>query len=148
MAIMKWDPFKEMMNLQDEVRRMFRKNFLRQEPRGDENEETWSPAINLYETDKNLIGEAELPGLEIGDLEISIEDDVLHIEGERRFSEDIKEENILRMETSFGRFERYVPLPYKVDTEKIDATVCNGVLKITMPMLEEAKPKHIPVKVA
>jgi HSP20 family protein len=148
MAIMKWDPFKEMMNLQDEVRRMFRKNFLRQEPMGDENEETWSPAVNMYEKDNKLFVEVELPGLEIDDLEISIEDDVLHIEGERRFSEDIKEENILRMETSFGRFERYLPLPHEVDTERMDATVCNGVLKISMLMLEQAKPKHIPVKVA
>jgi HSP20 family protein len=148
MAMIRWDPFKEMMNLQDEVRRMMRNSFLKEEPGRDNGEETWSPAVNMYEKDERLIVEVELPGLEVEDVNISIEDDVLHLEGERKVSDEAKEGNALRLETAYGRFERYVPLPYKVDAEKSEAKVCNGMLKMTMPTHQEAKPRQIPVKTA
>jgi HSP20 family protein len=148
MSMIRWDPFKEMMNLQDEVRRMMRDTFLKEEPGEEPGEKTRSPAINMYEKDEQLIVEAELPGLDVEDVHISIEDDVIHIEGERKPPDDMKEGNMLRMETAYGRFERYVPLPYRVDADKSEAKVCNGMLEMIMPMHQEAKPRQIPVKIA
>jgi HSP20 family protein len=147
MAIIRWDPFKEMMNLQDEVRRMMRNNLLKDERREQE-EDTWAPAIIMYEKGEDLIVEAELPCLEAEDIHVSIEDDVLHIEGERRFPDGAREGNLLRAEIRYGRFERYIPLPYKVEREKSEAKVCNGMLTMIMPMHQEARPRQIPVKIA
>lgn len=148
MALMRWDPLKEMMSLQDEVTRMLRQGFFGEAPAVEEAEKTWSPAINMYETDYALIVEAELPGLNAEDVHTSVEDDVLHIEGERGFSKELKEEHLLRVERAHGPFERYIPLPFKVDAAKVDATVRDGVLEVTMPLAKEAKPRRIPIKVA
>ncbi len=147
MAIVRWDPFRDLMNLQDEVNRLFRRSFFRGAEPASETVATWAPAIDMYETDEKLTVEVELPGLEAKDVEISLEDDVLRIRGERRFSSEVKEENYHRIERAYGMFERSIPLPRKVDEEKVSATVSDGVLKIEMPKVEEAKPKKIPIKV-
>ncbi|MBC7247672.1 MAG: Hsp20/alpha crystallin family protein [Actinobacteria bacterium] len=147
MAIVRWDPFRDLMNLQDEVNRLFRRSFFRGVEPAAETVATWAPAIDMYETDDKLTVEVELPGLEAKDVEISLEDDILHIKGERRFSSEVKEENYHRIERAYGLFERTIPLPRKVDESKVSATVADGVLKIEMPKAEEAKPKKIPIKV-
>lgn len=147
MAIVRWDPFRDLMNLQDEVNRLFRRSFFRGVEPAAETVATWAPAIDMYETDDKLTVEVELPGLEAKDVEISLEDDILHIKGERRFSSEVKEENYHRIERAYGMFERTIPLPRKVDEDKVSATVADGVLKIEMPKAEEAKPKKIPIKV-
>ena len=147
MAIVRWDPFRDLMNLQDEVNRLFRRSFFRGVEPAAETVATWAPAIDMFETDDKLTVEVELPGLEAKDVEISLEDDILRIKGERKFSSEVKEENYHRIERAYGMFERTVPLPRKVDEEKVSATVSDGVLKIEMPKVEEAKPKKIPIKV-
>ena len=149
MAIVRWDPFRDLLNLQDEVNSLFRRSFFRggEEPGGIETAATWAPAIDMYESDDRLTVEVELPGLDAEDIEISLEDDILHIKGERKFSDEVKEENYHRIERAYGYFERNIPLPRKVDEEKVAASVTGGVLKIEMPKAEEAKPKQIPIKV-
>ena len=147
MAIVRWDPFRDLMNLQDEVNRLFRRSFFRGVEPAAETVATWAPAIDMFETDDKLTVEVELPGLEAKDVEISLEDDILRIKGERKFSSEVKEENYHRIERAYGSFVRAVPLPRKVDEEKVSATVSDGVLKIEMPKVEEAKPKKIPIKV-
>jgi HSP20 family protein len=149
MAIVRWDPFTDLMNLQGEVNRLFRRSFFRgAEPSVVvETAATWAPAIDLYESDGKLTVEAELPGLDAKDIEISLEDDILSVKGERKFSDEVKEENYHRIERAYGYFERNIPLPRKVDEDKVVATVTDGVLHIEMPKVEEAKPKQIPIKV-
>lgn len=145
MAIVRWDPFRDLMNLQEEVNRLFRRTFFRgAEEMGTA---TWAPAIDVYETDEKLVVEAELPGLRAEDINISLEDDTLRITGERKFSKEVKEENYHRIERAYGYFERNISLPRKVDEEKISATFSDGVLKVELPKVEEAKPKRIPIKV-
>jgi HSP20 family protein len=149
MAIVRWDPFRDLMNLQDEVNSLFRRSFLRgAEPvSAVERAAVWAPAIDLYESDDKLTVEAELPGLDSDDIDITIEDDILHIKGERKFSDEVKEENYHRIERAYGYFERNIPLPHKVQGDKVAATVKDGLLRIEMPKAEEAKPKQIPIKV-
>lgn len=147
MAIVRWDPFRDLMNLQDEVNRLFRRSFFRGLEPASEAVATWAPALDMYETDDKLVVEAELPGLDAKDVEISLEDDILHIKGERKFSSEVKEENYHRIERAYGLFERTIPLPRKIDEDKVTATVSNGVLRIEMPKAEEAKPKKVPIKV-
>jgi HSP20 family protein len=149
MTIVRWDPFRDLMNLQDEVNRLFRRSFFREvEPlTGVETAATWAPALDMYESDSTLTVEAELPGLEAKDIEISLEDDILHIKGERKFTDEVKEENFHRIERAYGYFERNVPLPCHVEEDKVVASVTDGVLKIELPKAEEAKPKQIPIKV-
>jgi HSP20 family protein len=149
MAIVRWDPFRDLMNLQDEVNRLFRRSFFREvEPSGGiESQATWAPALDMYENDSTLTVEAELPGLEAKDIDISLEDDILRIKGERKFTNEVKEENYHRIERAYGYFERNIPLPRKVDKDKVSASVSGGVLKIEMPKAEEVKPKKIPIKV-
>lgn len=149
MAIVRWDPFRDLMNLQDEVNRLFRRSFFRgvESPAAVETAATWAPALDMYESDDKLTVEVELPGLDAKDIDISLEDDILHVKGERNFSNEVKEENYHRIERAYGYFERNIPLPRKVDPDKVSASVSGGVLKIEMPKAEEAKPKQIPIKV-
>jgi HSP20 family protein len=149
MAIVRWDPFRDLMNLQDEVNTLFRRSFFRgaEVPAAVEAAAVWAPALDLYESDEKLTVEVELPGLEAKDIDISLEDDILHIKGERKFGGEVKEENYHRIERAYGFFERNIPLPRKVDGDKVSASVNGGVLRIELPKAVEAKPKQIPIVV-
>ncbi len=149
MAIVRWDPFRDLMNLQDEVNSLFRRSFFRggERPAAMEAAAVWAPALDMFESDDKLTVEVELPGLEAKDIDISLEDDILHIKGERKFAEEVKEENYHRIERAYGYFERNVPLPRKVDEEKVTASVSGGVLKIELPKAAEARPKQVPIAV-
>ncbi len=149
MAIVRWDPFRDLMNLQDEVNSLFRRSFFRgaDTPATAETTATWAPPLDMYESDDRLTVEVELPGLEGKDIDISLEDDILHIKGERKFAGEVKEDNYHRVERAYGYFERNIPLPRKVDEDKVAASVTGGVLRIEMPKAAEAKPRQIPIKV-
>ncbi|MDD3718473.1 MAG: Hsp20/alpha crystallin family protein [Actinomycetota bacterium] len=149
MAIVRWDPFRDLMNLQDEVNSLFRRSFFRgaETPAAAETAAVWAPALDMHESEDKLTVEVELPGLEAKDIDISLDDGILHIRGERKFASDVKEENYHRIERAYGYFERNVPLPRKVDQDKVSASVQGGVLRIELPKAEEAKPKQIPIKV-
>jgi HSP20 family protein len=149
MAIVRWDPFRDLMNLQDEVNSLFRRSFFRgaDRPAAVEAAAAWAPALDMHESDDKLTVEVELPGLDAKDIDISLENDILHIKGERKFSEEVKEENYHRIERAYGYFQRNIPLPRKVDHEKVSASVDGGVLRIELPKAAEAKPKQIPIAV-
>lgn len=149
MAIVRWDPFRDLMNLQDEVNSLFRRSFFRgaETPAAVETAAIWAPALDMHESDDKITLEVELPGLEAKDIEISLDDDILHIKGERKFASEVKEENYHRMERAYGRFERNIPLPRKVDEEKVTASANGGVLRIELPKAVEAAPRQIPIKV-
>jgi len=107
----------------------------------------WVPACDIYETDKEIIVKAELPGLTKEDVFVSIENNVLMLRGERKFSEEVKRENFHRVERAYGEFVRSFTLPAFIDTPKILAEFKDGLLMVTLPKREEAKPKQIEVAV-
>ena len=107
----------------------------------------WVPACDIYETDKDIVVKAELPGLKKEDVFVSIENNVLMLRGERKFSDEVKRENFHRVERTYGEFLRSFTLPTFVDTTKILAEFKDGILIVTLPKREEAKPKQIEVTV-
>ncbi len=106
---------------------------------------SWSPAVDIYETDDELTLTAEIPGIDEKDIEIQIEDNTLSIKGEREFAKEAKEENYYRIERAYGSFCRSFSLPGHIDQEKIKADHENGILKITMLKKKELKPKTIKI---
>jgi HSP20 family protein len=107
----------------------------------------WTPSCDVYETDNEIVVKADLPGVKKEDVKVGIEDGVLSISGERKFEEKIKKENYLRVERSYGAFTRGFTLPTRVDSSRISAEFKDGLLQVTLPKREEAKPKGIEVKV-
>ena len=107
---------------------------------------TWFPAVDIKETEEALEFRVELPGLAKDDVEITIENSVLTIGGERKFEQETKGENYHRLERSYGTFSRSFTLPAGVRAEKIEAAFDQGVLKITLPKEEESKPRKISIR--
>lgn len=144
MAIIKWDPWKDLLTLPDEMSRFFSRAVGEWEPfaRG-----VWSPALDMYESDKEIIVKAELPGLTAKDIDVTVDEDMLTIRGERKFSKEAKEENYYRLERRYGAFERAVPLPASIQKNKAKATFKEGVLEIRMPKAKEVEAKRVKVAV-
>ena len=108
----------------------------------------WTPALDLYQNNDNVIAVVELPGLRKEDIEISLHDGTLTIGGERKSETDANGENATRTERFTGKFRRSITLPTRVDANKVNATYKDGVLTVTLPKAEEAKPKQIQVNVS
>jgi HSP20 family protein len=145
MAIIKWDPFRDLVTLREKMNRLFEDAFT---SRGEERDliaSTWTPAVDIYETENELILSAEIPGIDEKDVEIKVEDNTLSIKGERKFEKETKEENYHRIERSYGSFYRSFTLPNYIDQDKIQAVHENGVLKITMPKKTELKPRKVKI---
>ncbi len=147
MAIIRWDPFKDFLDIQNEFNRLFQRSFGLETRKGNGRRANWMPATDIYEEKDNLVIKAELPGLKIEDIDVSVEDDHLVIKGERKFSEEIKEENYYRIERRYGSFERQIPLPDYVKKEDVKADYKEGLLTITLSKMEEVKPKKIKVSI-
>lgn len=148
MAIVKWDPFRDMVTLRDRMDRLFDDSMARL--RGAEDEmllSNWSPSVDIYETTDNIVIKAEVPGVKKEDISVEVKDDTLYLRGERKFEKDVKEENYHRMERSYGSFRRVFSLPATVEQDKVKASFKDGVLEITLPKVEKAKPKKIAVDV-
>jgi len=109
--------------------------------------EEWSPSVDVSETKDSFIVKAELPGLGAKDVDVSISGDILTIKGEKKRQEEEKDEHHYRAERYYGSFQRTFRLPASVQGDKIEATFDKGVLKVTLPKVEEAKKKQIEIKV-
>jgi HSP20 family protein len=138
-----WPAFGRLFGLRDELDRLF-------EPfddlaRGSQFLRAWNPALDLYEDKDNVIVKAELPGLKKEDIDVSLHDGALTISGERKTETKFDEAQTHRAERFVGRFSRSVTLPSPVSVEKITATYQDGILTITLPKTEEAKPRQIAV---
>jgi HSP20 family protein len=107
----------------------------------------WAPAVDIFETEQNLVVKADLPDLKPEELDIQVENNILTIRGERKFEKKVDETNYLRVERSYGSFSRSFSLSNTVNTESIQADYKNGVLTLSIPKREEAKPKQIKVRV-
>ncbi len=133
MKIIKWDPFND--------------NFF-DVSHGDKRDKqcNWSPAVDVYETGKEIVLTAELPGVHQEDISLSVYDNVLTLKGDRRFERDVKQENYYRVERNYGYFCRRFAMPCEVDSEKINAVFEDGVLKVVLPKTESARKVHVKVK--
>lgn len=143
MAIIRWDPFRDLVTLRDKMNRLFEDAV-----RGEEKDlisSSWAPAVDIYETENELVLAAEVPGVEERDVEISVEDNTLSIRGERKFQKETKEENYHRIERSYGSFYRSFTLPNYIDQERIHAEHESGVLKVHMPKKPEVKPRKVKI---
>jgi len=145
-TLTRWEPFRGVISLQEQVNRLFNDAFERQ---GEESSLTaWAPAVDIYETEHELVVKADLPDVDPKDLDIRVENNVLTIRGERKFEKKVNEENYLRVERAYGSFARSFTLANSVDSDAIKADYQNGVLTLTIPKKEEAKPKQIKINVA
>jgi HSP20 family protein len=145
-TLTRWEPFRGATSLQDQVNRLFNDVFERS---GQESSlTTWAPAVDIYETEHELVVKADLPEVDPKDLDIRVENNILTIRGERKFEKKVNEDNYLRVERAYGSFARSFTLANTVNSEAIKAEYQNGVLTLTIPKKEEAKPKQIKVNVA
>lgn len=148
MAIVKWDPFRDMVTLRDRMDRLFDDSLARLGGKDDDlSLSNWSPPVDIYETVENIVIKAEVPGVKKEDISVEVKNDTLYLKGERKFEKDVKEENYHRMERSYGSFRRIFSLPATVEQDKVKASFKDGVLEIILPKLEKAKQKKITVDV-
>ena len=140
----RWEPVREMMTLREAMDRLFDDAFTRPLSLRDGG---WStPAIDMYQTDNDVIVKAALPGFKAEDVQINVTGDVLTIRGEMKHEEEQKDKSWHIREQRWGSFERSVSLPTNVVSDKAQADFDNGILTITLPKAEEVKPKTITVK--
>ena len=145
-TLSRWEPFRRATSLQDQVNRLFNDVLER---RGEESSLTaWAPAVDIYETEQELVVKADLPDVDPKDLDIRVENNILTIRGERKFEKKVNEEDYLRVERAYGSFARRFPLANTVNSDAVKADYQNGVLTLTILKREEAQPKQIKVNVA
>jgi len=131
--------------LQDQINRLFNDSFGRAAEEG--NLTTWAPPVDIHETEHELVVKADLPDIDPQALDIRVENNILTIRGERKFEKKVEDKNYLRVERAYGAFSRSFALSNTVNTDAIKAEYTNGVLTLTIPKREEAKPKQIKVSV-
>ncbi len=147
MAITRYNPFRDLMTLSERLNKMFDEGML---PATSEDEfltGAWVPAVDIYETENEIVIKAEVPGMSEKDVEVTVENNMLTIKGERKFEEEVKKENYHRIERAYGTFQRSFQLPATVNVNKITAEQKDGILTIRLPKKEEQKPKKINIKV-
>src|SRR5215211_9151136 len=147
MAIVRWEPLRELTTLQNEMNRLFGTVFDTP-PQGNGGAlRRWLPAMDLVETEDHFVLRADLPGLSEEDVSIELEDSVLTVAGERKTEHEDKKEGFYRMERSFGQFRRSLTLPEGVDADGITASFDKGVLEVRIPKPEERKPRRVAIQV-
>ena len=153
----RWDPFQDLRDAQDEMTQMtpmaqmsprlaHALGLHAQQGSGTATATAWAPALDISERKDAYLVTVELPGVELDDLQITMEDGLLTIQGERHFAHDSSEQQFHRIERRYGAFRRSITLPAQVQAEQIEATYDNGVLQVVVPKMEEATPKRIQVR--
>jgi HSP20 family protein len=145
-TLVRWDPFRDLVSIQDELNRLFGRTFTGVEPLRPSVAGTWMPPMDVFETEDKIVATLELPGIEPDAVEVAVEDSTLTVSGSRELSSEVKEEAYHRVERRYGAFTRAITLPQTADTEKVEAKFDKGVLTIEVPKVERAKPKKIQVK--
>jgi HSP20 family protein len=146
MALIRWDPFREMSALQERMNRLL-SDYRTRAPFGEEEmaQGAWIPPVDIYETKESIVLNVELPGVTKEEISLEVKDNTLTIRGEKKLEKDVKEENFHRMERTYGSFMRAFTLPSTIHQDKVKAKFREGVLEITLPKAEEARPKQIKV---
>src|SRR5579863_10262350 len=119
MAIVRWEPFRDLLTTQDRFNRLFNETFSNFMGNEQFNQQAWTPAVDIYETDHDLVIKAELPGIDPKDVDIRVEDGTLYLKGERKSEQEVKDRNVHRIERSYGTFVRTFALPRTINTEDI-----------------------------
>ncbi len=145
MNLVKYDPFRELRGLHDDMNRLFMTNLSRGFDQEGFTSGAWSPSVDIFENKDNLVLEAELPGMKREDIELSIENNVITIGGSRKFEKKDEGDNYHRVERSYGSFTRSFTLPQTVTSEGVTADFKNGVLRVALPKREETKAKQIEI---
>jgi HSP20 family protein len=140
-AVVRFDPFRDITTLRDEMNRLF----SRAVGEGTSSGSAWTPAVDIFETEGAIELRAELPGLDAGDIEIEVDDNVLTLKGERRFDEAVEDGRYYRVERAYGHFSRSLTLPQGVKAEEISASFEKGVLSVRIPKADEVKPRRIAI---
>ncbi|MGH7258453.1 MAG: Hsp20/alpha crystallin family protein [Nitrospiraceae bacterium] len=149
MTLVKWDPFRELEEMSNQINRLFvRPSVWQAQNREAMTVADWTPTVDISETEAEYLIKAELPEVKKEDVKITVEDGVLTIQGERRRETEEKAKKFHRVERSYGRFVRTFTLPDSVDETGVKAVYTDGVLNLRLPKSEKAKPKQIEVKVA
>jgi len=143
-ALNRFEPFRATSGLESQVSRIFNELFDRSQ---ESNLTSWAPAVDIFENEHELVVKADLPDVKPEELDIRVENNILTIRGERKFEKKVDEKNYLRVERSYGSFARSFSLANTVNSEAIKADYKDGVLTLTIPKREEAKPKQIKVSV-
>jgi HSP20 family protein len=143
MALIRWDPIRELDSLQNDMNRLFDRFFEGRTANGTARR--WIPAMDLVETDDHLVLRGDLPGMTEDDVNIEIKDNVLTVSGERKAEREDKREGYHRVERAFGSFSRSLSLPAGVDADKVEANFDNGVLEVRIPKPAAAKPTRVQI---
>ena len=148
MALIRWEPARELNTIQNEMNRLFNTFFDQPLPNGGNiGQRRWLPAMDLVESDDDFVLRADLPGLSEKDVNIELEDNVLTVSGERRSEHEERKEGFYRVERASGSFSRSLTLPEGVNPEAIKAGFDRGVLEIRIPKPEERKPRKVAISV-
>lgn len=145
MSIVRYDPFRDLRTLQEEVNRLFSTNLTRGFGEEGIGRGAWNPSVDIYENKDQIVLEAELPGMNRDDFELSVENNVITLRGERQFEKRDDSDNYHRVERSYGSFTRSFTLPQTVSAEGATAEYRNGVLRVTLPKREETKARRIEI---
>src|ERR1043166_209357 len=146
MSIVRYDPFRDLRTLQEEVNRLFTGNIARSFDDEGIARGAWSPSVDIYENKDHIVLEAELPGMKREDFDLSVENNVITLRGERHFEKKDASANYDRVERAYGSFTRSFTLPNSVTAEGATANYSNGVLRVTLPKREETKGRRIEIK--
>jgi HSP20 family protein len=149
MALVRWDPIREIDTLQGEMNRLFSSFFDTPTSRGGNGSAArrWLPAMDLVETGEHFVLKADLPGLTEADVNIEVENNVLTVSGERKTESEEKHEGFYRLERATGAFSRSLTLPEGIDADAVKATFDNGVLEVRIPTPVQAKPRRVQIGV-
>ncbi len=140
-AVVRFDPFRDITTLRDEMNRLFTRTLGEGAAAGS----AWTPAVDIFDQADAILLKAELPGLTPDDIDIEVDDNVLTVKGERRFEDKVEEGRYYRLERAYGHFQRSLTLPQGVKADDISASFDAGVLTVTVPKAEEVKPRKIAV---
>ncbi|MFZ3089789.1 MAG: Hsp20/alpha crystallin family protein [Nitrospirota bacterium] len=148
MSLIKWDPFRDLLSLQERMNKLFEESLSRS---GKDQEDLtvgrWSPAIDVMENEQEIVIKGELPGIELKDVEVLIKDNLLTLRGERKFEKEEEKENYHRIERAYGAFQRVFTLPASVEQDKVKAKMRDGILEIRLPKAKKELPKKVEIEV-
>jgi HSP20 family protein len=147
MALVRWEPVRELSSIQSEMNRLFNTFFDTPTAGSGQAARRWIPAMDLVETDDSFVLKADLPGLAEDDVNIEVEENVLTVSGERKEEHEEKREGFVRVERSYGSFRRSLTLPEGVDPEAVSASFEKGVLEVRIPKPEQRKPRKVAIQV-
>jgi HSP20 family protein len=146
MALTKWDPFGDILFLQEQMSRIFDEALMKYKGGGLSGGGV-APPVDIYETDTDIVLKAEVPGIEIEDVSIEVEENTLVLKGERKLKKGLEEENFHRMERFYGSFQRVFSLPNIVEKDKIKASLRDGLLEIHIPKTRESRSGEVRIEV-